>query len=79
MIGEPRVPRRPRAAFVVLLAMALMPVACNRTDSRLVTIEWSSIQQTIDGFGAASNETAFVQPLSDREMDFFYTTSGLGF
>jgi glucuronoarabinoxylan endo-1,4-beta-xylanase len=79
MIGEQRAARRPCAAFVALLAMALMPSACNRSDSRLVTIEWSSIQQTIDGFGAASNETAFVQPLSDREMDFFYTTSGLGF
>jgi glucuronoarabinoxylan endo-1,4-beta-xylanase len=80
MNGELCVPDRHGAGLAVaLLAMALVSGACNRSDARPVTIQWSSVQQTIDGFGAASNETAFVQPLSDREMDFFYTTSGLGF
>jgi len=80
MIGEQRVPNQRWARFVAaVLAMALLLGACGRSDSRVVTIQWSSAQQTIDGFGAASNETAFVRPLSDREMDFFYTTSGLGF
>jgi O-glycosyl hydrolase len=36
------------------------------------------VQQTIDGFGAASNETSFVEPLSDSVMDFFFTTKGIG-
>jgi glucuronoarabinoxylan endo-1,4-beta-xylanase len=40
-----------------------------------ITINWSSTQQTIDGFGAA---TAGANPqLSSALMDFFYTDSGI--
>jgi glucuronoarabinoxylan endo-1,4-beta-xylanase len=43
-----------------------------------LAIDWNDIRQTIDGFGAASNETSFVVPLSDATMDFFYTPTGIG-
>lgn len=68
----------PPLPFVVFVLSVVTFVSCDR-GARPVTIQWTTEHQTIDGFGAASNETAFVQPLSEREMDFFYTTSGLGF
>jgi glucuronoarabinoxylan endo-1,4-beta-xylanase len=69
----------PVAIAVALVLAALAPVvACNPLGSRAVTIQWTTVHQTIDGFGAASNETSFIQPLTDREMDFFYTTNGIG-
>src|SRR4051794_14684035 len=63
----------------LVLTFAVFGSACGLSSSRAVVIEWTTIHQTIDGFGAATNETSFVRPLSDREMDFFYTTSGLGY
>jgi glucuronoarabinoxylan endo-1,4-beta-xylanase len=67
-----------RVVFVVL-ALALLSGTCIGGGSRAVSIRWDSVQQTIDGFGGATNETAFAQPLPERLMDFFYTTNGLGF
>jgi glucuronoarabinoxylan endo-1,4-beta-xylanase len=54
-------------------------IACGPPGSRPIRVQWDAVGQTIDGFGAATNETAFLEPLSDRQMDFFYTTGGLGF
>ena len=73
-----RLPRKLSASASAVIILATLSAACSFGGSRAITIEWTTIHQTIDGFGAASNETSFIQPLSSREMDFFYTTSGIG-
>jgi glucuronoarabinoxylan endo-1,4-beta-xylanase len=60
------------AVFVSILLIWLFLASFNRAR---ITINWSSTQQTIDGFGAA---TAGVNPhLSSALMDFFYTDRGI--
>jgi glucuronoarabinoxylan endo-1,4-beta-xylanase len=41
-----------------------------------ITVNWSSIRQAIDGFGAAG--AGAVQTLTSAQMNFFYTSSGIG-
>lgn len=41
-----------------------------------ITVDWSSTRQTIDGFGAAG--AGVVETLTPAQMDFFYTSSGIG-
>lgn len=41
-----------------------------------VTVNWSSVQQTIDGFGGSCAD--FISPLTTPLADFFFTTSGIG-
>jgi glucuronoarabinoxylan endo-1,4-beta-xylanase len=72
-----RPPRRLSASASAVIILTTLAAACT-IRPRAITIEWATIRQTIDGFGAATNETSFIQPLSSREMDFFYTTSGIG-
>jgi glucuronoarabinoxylan endo-1,4-beta-xylanase len=55
-----------------------MAAACTGFSRSVVSVDWATAYQTIDGFGAASNETSFVEPLSDEMMDFFFTTKGIG-
>jgi len=54
----------------VLLAFSSVSFA------QTITANWSSAQQTIDGFGAAG--AGAVNNLSSAQMDFFYTSSGIG-
>ena len=61
-----------------LVALALTASACTASSPSVVSVDWATAYQTIDGFGAASNETSFVEPLSDEMMDFFFTTKGIG-
>ncbi len=50
-------------------------IKASHWDDAQITVNWSSIRQTIDGFGAA---TAAVNPqLSSALMDFFYTDNGI--
>ena len=53
-------------------------VACVLPRRNGILVDWSTELQTIDGFGAASNETSFPEPLPDSVTDFFYTSSGIG-
>ena len=41
-----------------------------------ITVNWSGIRQAIDGFGAAG--AGAVQTLTSEQMNFFYTSSGIG-
>jgi len=61
-----------------LLALVLLTLACVPPRRNSVSVDWTTVRQVIDGFGAASNETSFVEPLSETVMDFFYTTKGIG-
>jgi O-glycosyl hydrolase len=67
----------PRALLIATVCGLLATLACALPTS-VVRVDWATARQTIDGFGAASNETSFVEPLSESVMDFFYTTKGIG-
>jgi len=57
--------------FLVIL-LGSLAVSCSHT----ITVNWSSTRQTIDGFGAAG--AGVVETLTSAQMDFFYTSSGIG-
>jgi glucuronoarabinoxylan endo-1,4-beta-xylanase len=58
--------------FILLMSAA---VSCTQT-IQTITVNWSSTRQTIDGFGAAG--AGQLQTLTPAQMDFFYTSSGIG-
>ena len=60
-----------------LLLSFLLLTSCSGSVPQTITVNWSSPQQTIDGFGAASASTGIT--LAPSQMDFFYTPAGLGF
>jgi glucuronoarabinoxylan endo-1,4-beta-xylanase len=62
--------RRYRLLPVILLGSSA--VSC----SDIIAVNWSSPQQIIDGFGAAG--AGVVETLTPKQMDFFYTSSGIG-
>jgi glucuronoarabinoxylan endo-1,4-beta-xylanase len=57
------------------LVVVLTCIRCSAPPSS-VAIHWDQPRQIIEGFGASSSN--FVAPLSESEMDFFYTTRGIG-
>ena len=57
--------------LVVVVAVVLVIPMWSQT----VTVNWSTVLQTIDGFGASS--AGDTGPLSPALMDFFYTPSGI--
>jgi glucuronoarabinoxylan endo-1,4-beta-xylanase len=59
--------------FLFTLALFL---ACMPPNGQTITINWTTPLQIIDGFGAAS--AAVVPPLTSAQMNFLYTTSGIG-
>jgi glucuronoarabinoxylan endo-1,4-beta-xylanase len=66
-------------ASVILIALALAALAAGcETDGlrQKITVNWSSPQQTIDGFGGSVAD--FTSPLTNQLADFFFTTSGIG-
>jgi glucuronoarabinoxylan endo-1,4-beta-xylanase len=58
---------------VILLTCAI--VSCTQT-IQTITVNWSSSRQTIDGFGAAGAGQTLT--LTAAQMNFFYTSSGIG-
>ena len=62
----------PRYLLLPVILLAFSAVSCSHT----ITVDWSNTRQTIDGFGAAG--AGVVQTLTSAQMDFFYTTSGIG-
>jgi glucuronoarabinoxylan endo-1,4-beta-xylanase len=60
--------------FVLLFAIGGFILFAS-SGAQTITVNWSSAQQTIDGFGASSGGD--VNKLSSSAMDFFYTTSGI--
>src|SRR5215831_7806147 len=58
--------------FLPAILLAVSVVSCSHT----ITVDWSGTQQTMDGFGAAG--AGAVQTLTPAQMDFFYTSSGIG-
>ena len=66
-------------ALFFLLACVLVTgsLFVNRYQSpESITVNWSSMRQTIDGFGAAG--AGAMQTLTPAQMNFFYTSSGIG-
>jgi glucuronoarabinoxylan endo-1,4-beta-xylanase len=61
-----------RYLFVPVILLGSSAVSCSHT----ITVNWSRPLQTIDGFGAAG--AGVVQILTSAQMDFFYTSSGIG-
>ena len=63
--------------YVLLPAIFLMSLAFSCTQTiQTITVNWSSTRQTIDGFGAAG--AGQLQTLTPAQMNFFYTSSGIG-
>jgi O-glycosyl hydrolase len=48
---------------------------CSACVAQTVTVNWDTVNQTMDGFGAAS--AGDVPTLSSAQMDFFYTQAGI--
>jgi glucuronoarabinoxylan endo-1,4-beta-xylanase len=61
-----------RYLLLPVLLLTSLAVSCGHT----ITVHWSSGRQTIDGFGAAG--AGMVQTLTPAQMNFFYTSSGIG-
>lgn len=61
-----------RYLLLPVLLLTSLAVSCGHT----ITVNWSSPRQTIDGFGAAG--AGMVQTLTSAQMNFFYTSSGIG-
>ena len=61
-----------RYLFLPIILLTSLAVSCNEP----ITVNWSSTRQTIDGFGAAG--AGAVQTLTSAQMNFFYTSSGIG-
>jgi glucuronoarabinoxylan endo-1,4-beta-xylanase len=61
-------------AWLVLLSFSLAAQA--QTVTPTATVNWTDVHQTIDGFGAGSQ--GYVAPMNSTNLDFFYTTSGIG-
>lgn len=55
-----------------VIVLGSSAVSCSHT----ITVNWTSTRQTIDGFGAAG--AGVVETLTSAQMDFFYTSSGIG-
>jgi glucuronoarabinoxylan endo-1,4-beta-xylanase len=61
-----------RYLWLPVILLGSSAVSCSHT----VTVNWSSPRQIIDGFGAAG--AGEVETLTPAQMDFFYTSSGIG-
>jgi glucuronoarabinoxylan endo-1,4-beta-xylanase len=61
-----------RYLLLPVILLGSLAVSCSHT----ITVKWSSTRQTIDGFGAAG--AGVVETLTSAQMDFFYTSSGIG-
>ena len=61
-----------RYLLLPVILLGSLAVSCSHT----ITVNWSSTRQTIDGFGAAG--AGVVETLTSAQMDFFYTSSGIG-
>jgi glucuronoarabinoxylan endo-1,4-beta-xylanase len=64
-----------RYFFLTLALLTSSAVSCTRT-IQTITVDWASTRQTIDGFGAAG--AGQLQTLTLAQMNFFYTSSGIG-
>ena len=63
---------------LIAVITAGVAIACVLPLTKVIRVEWAAVRQTIDGFGAATNEAGFLEPLPDSVMDFFYTSNGIG-
>jgi glucuronoarabinoxylan endo-1,4-beta-xylanase len=61
-----------RYLLLPVILLGSLAVSCSHT----ITVQWSSTRQTLDGFGAAG--AGVVETLTSAQMDFFYTSSGIG-
>ncbi len=61
-----------RYLLLPVILLTSLAVSC----ARPITVNWSSTRQIIDGFGAAG--AGAVQTLTSAQMNFFYTSSGIG-
>ena len=61
-----------RCLLLPIIFLTSLAVSCSHT----ITVNWSNTRQTIDGFGAAG--AGAVQTLTSAQMNFFYTSSGIG-
>ena len=64
-----------RYLLLPVILVACSAVSCTQ-GFHTITVNWSSTRQTIDGFGAAG--AGAVQTLTPAQMNFFYTSSGIG-
>ena len=62
--------------YLLLPVILLTSGAVSCARQQTITVNWSSTRQTIDGFGAAG--AGVVQTLTSAQMNFFYTSSGIG-
>ena len=60
----------------LLLPVILLSSSALSCAPQTITVNWSSTRQTIDGFGAAG--AGQLQTLTAAQMNFFYTSSGIG-
>ena len=60
----------------LLLPVILLTCATVSCAPQTITVNWSSTRQTIDGFGAAG--AGQLHTLTPAQMNFFYTSSGIG-
>ncbi len=58
--------------FLPVTLLTSSAVSCSHT----ITVNWSTTRQTIDGFGASG--AGMVETLTPAQMNFFYTSSGIG-
>jgi glucuronoarabinoxylan endo-1,4-beta-xylanase len=64
-----------RYLLLPFILVACSAISCTE-GFHTITVNWSSVRQTIDGFGAAG--AGAVQTLTPAQMNFFYTSSGIG-
>ncbi len=65
------------SVILIVLALAALAAGCRGSGlAQAVTVNWSSPQQTIDGFGGSVAD--FTSPLTSQLADFFFTTDGIG-
>jgi glucuronoarabinoxylan endo-1,4-beta-xylanase len=75
--GCPTMKKQTCVALLLGLAlMLLLYLALPSLSAQTIRIDWTTTLQPIDGFGASSGGLA--PTLTSSQMDFFYTTSGIG-